>query len=150
MSFSAYSLYGPPKVGGDTLAYCTRCKEDRGHVIAAMVDGRPVRVICKSCQSQHNYKAGKGARDASPREKRVRVTTPKVVQDAPFEVWEKRMRSAGGKPTRNYTVATSFELGDIVQHAQFGLGFVEEVKKGGKIRVVFRTEEKILVHGLTP
>ena len=150
MTLSPYELYGPAKVGGDTLSYCTRCKEDRGHVIVAMVDSRPVKVQCKSCQGLHAYKASKGERAPSVlRSRKPRFSPPKVILEAPFEIWEKRMKVAQGKPTKAYTVATLFVLGDILQHAQFGLGFVEEVKKGGKIRVVFRAEEKLLVHGMT-
>jgi hypothetical protein len=39
--------------------YCGACKTDRLHtVIAADEDGRPLRVVCGYCHSEHNYRGG--------------------------------------------------------------------------------------------
>ena len=39
--------------------YCGTCKTDRLHtVIAADQDGRPLRVVCGYCHSEHNYRGG--------------------------------------------------------------------------------------------
>jgi hypothetical protein len=39
--------------------YCRACKTDRMHtVIAADSDGRPIRVSCGYCHSEHNYRGG--------------------------------------------------------------------------------------------
>ncbi|HZP47468.1 MAG TPA: hypothetical protein VFB07_02955 [Vicinamibacterales bacterium] len=45
---------------GDSLEdYCRACKTDRMHtVIAADADGRPIRVSCGYCRSEHNYRGG--------------------------------------------------------------------------------------------
>ncbi len=45
---------------GDSLEdYCRACKTDRLHtVIAADADGRPIRVSCGYCHSEHNYRGG--------------------------------------------------------------------------------------------
>jgi hypothetical protein len=45
---------------GDTLEdYCRACKLDRSHtVIVADASGRPLRVDCDYCHSQHNYRGG--------------------------------------------------------------------------------------------
>ena len=45
---------------GDTLEdYCRACKTDRLHtVVAADADGRPLRVSCGYCHSEHNYRGG--------------------------------------------------------------------------------------------
>jgi len=40
---------------------CRACKPGREHsVVAADVDGRPVRVVCDFCGSQHNFRGGGG------------------------------------------------------------------------------------------
>jgi len=39
--------------------YCRACKTDRLHtVVAADADGRPIRVACGFCHSEHNYRGG--------------------------------------------------------------------------------------------
>jgi len=45
---------------GDTVEdVCRACKSDRLHtVVAADADGRPIRVVCDYCRSEHNYRGG--------------------------------------------------------------------------------------------
>jgi len=45
---------------GESLEdFCRACKTDRMHtVIAADADGRPIRVSCGYCRSEHNYRGG--------------------------------------------------------------------------------------------
>ena len=45
---------------GDSIEdYCRVCKIDRMHtVVAADADGRPLRVSCGYCDSEHNYRGG--------------------------------------------------------------------------------------------
>jgi len=54
---------------GDTLEdYCRACKTDRMHtVIAADGEGRPIRVACGFCGSDHNYRGGPRV-DQSPQD----------------------------------------------------------------------------------
>jgi hypothetical protein len=47
------------KAGDSIEDYCRACKTDRQHtVIAAAADGRPIRVVCGYCRSEHNYRGG--------------------------------------------------------------------------------------------
>jgi hypothetical protein len=41
---------------------CRACKTTRAHTIIAVEDGRPARVMCDFCRSQHNYRDGAAAR----------------------------------------------------------------------------------------
>ena len=45
---------------GDSIEdFCRACKTDRMHtVVAADSDGRPIRVDCGYCHSEHNYRGG--------------------------------------------------------------------------------------------
>ena len=45
---------------GESLEdYCRACKTDRMHtVMAADPQGRPIRVVCGYCRSEHNYRGG--------------------------------------------------------------------------------------------
>src|SRR5262245_52585911 len=56
---------------GESLEdFCRACKTDRMHtVIAADGDGRPIRVACGFCHSEHNYRGGPRVRasdDSAP------------------------------------------------------------------------------------
>jgi len=47
------------RAGESVEDYCRVCKTDRFHtVIAADSDGRPIRVDCGYCHSEHNYRGG--------------------------------------------------------------------------------------------
>jgi hypothetical protein len=47
------------RAGSAIEDYCRACKTDRVHtVIAADAEGRPLRVSCGFCRSEHNYRGG--------------------------------------------------------------------------------------------
>jgi hypothetical protein len=47
------------RAGDSVEDYCRACKTDRMHtVIAADPDGRPIRVSCGYCDSEHNFRGG--------------------------------------------------------------------------------------------
>jgi hypothetical protein len=58
----------PYRAGDSIEDVCRACKLDRMHtVIVADSDGRPIRVSCGYCGSEHNYRGGPAAeRPASP------------------------------------------------------------------------------------
>jgi hypothetical protein len=47
------------RAGESIEDYCRACKTDRMHtVMAADSEGRPIRVVCGYCRSEHNYRGG--------------------------------------------------------------------------------------------
>ena len=47
------------RAGESIEDYCRACKTDRIHtVMAADQQGRPIRVVCGYCRSEHNYRGG--------------------------------------------------------------------------------------------
>ena len=60
------------------------------------------------------------------------------------------MASKKQAPLKPYKTQELFHLGDVISHSKFGVGIVEEVKNNGKIVVLFRDEERTLIHGLNP
>ncbi len=143
---NTYELYGAAKVGGDTLSYCGKCKRELSHVIVSMVGNKIARVECKTCRAQHNHKSSapvSGARSRAPGSAATKKVTLRV-----REVWEQKVQASRAKVPLNYSVKEIFKVGDVIQHTQFGMGFVEEVKKDGKITVLFSETEKILIHGM--
>ena len=53
------SFQRPIRAGDTVEDFCRQCKTDRHHtVIVVDGGGRPLRVTCESCDSQHNYRGG--------------------------------------------------------------------------------------------
>jgi len=47
------------RAGESIEDFCRACKTDRIHtVVAADAGGRPIRVVCDFCRSEHNYRGG--------------------------------------------------------------------------------------------
>jgi hypothetical protein len=93
---------------GESLEdFCRVCKTDRMHtVVAADAEGRPIRVDCGFCHSEHNYRggarigapAGLGARDAAEKDAVSRRATlsgsPRSRSDPePFPIVSERERT---------------------------------------------------------
>lgn len=143
-------------VGKETVCYCTRCKMDLGHTITSMVGGMPARVICRTCKSEHNYKAKKGVKDpsaapvsrgsATPRAARE----PKAEKTVPIELeWSKQI-NASNKAIRQYAANEHFNIGDRLSHPTFGEGIVQKLIYPNKAEILFRMDLKVLIHAVKP
>lgn len=142
-------LYGVPKVGGDTLSWCGKCRLELAHVIVAMVDGKPARVQCKTCKSPHGYKRMGSSEPATKRTPRATSAEPKKTTVRAAVYWEEKVAKLSAKVPRRYAVNEKFDATDLLEHPTFGLGVVESVRGDGKIVVLFRDGEKTLIHGKT-
>src|SRR3954470_11831237 len=70
------------RAGESIEDYCRACKTDRQHgVIAADHEGRPIRVVCGYCRSEHNFRGGPRIGPVVASEGMSR-STPRA--DAPF------------------------------------------------------------------
>ena len=57
------------RAGQSIEDYCRACKADRSHaVIVVDGDGRPIRVACGFCRSEHNYRGVPLLRARQPRD----------------------------------------------------------------------------------
>jgi len=132
-------------VGADVEALCSKCG-DVWHVVVAKVGEQIVKVHCKECGGEHRYKSPHSvpkAKRAPPsmRERAERELAPK----APVERFEKPAVAADlTKPVRTYRASEKFEVGDRVDHPNFGQGVVE-VSEPGKVTVFFGSGRRVLV-----
>jgi len=147
--------------GSEIDSYCTRCRMDLGHRIVAMVGGAPKRVICLTCNSEHNYREPRTLKSASSvviRSKKTeakpsagqRVTLKAKAEQDRHQGWATR---ALGKPVDAFTkygMDRHFREGELVLHSKFGEGYVESVLDGGKVSVMFRDGAKTLAHKAAP
>jgi hypothetical protein len=88
---------------GDSLEdFCRACHMDRMHVVvAADAEGRPLRVVCGFCRSEHNYRGGPrvatnggpvGAPAREPADRAPRQ--PATAGREPFPIVSERERTA--------------------------------------------------------
>lgn len=136
------------RVGGEIDAMCTRCRRVTNHRIVAMVGGAVKRVICLTCQSQHNYRQPPGEKaPAAPRTRRVSKEMKKAAAPETgarvFAQWLKSRDELAAEPTP-YSIHGAFEAGQAIAHAKFGLGFVQRAIPPNKIEVMFEKEIKTL------
>ncbi len=118
------------------------------HVVVAMKGTAPLKVLCKTCKSQHNHRkgasAGPAARSSTTRS--AGAAKPRLPAKSSTR-WEERLSQTRGKDPLPYDIRKVFKMGEVLSHPNFGVGVIEEAKVGGKILVLFRDGEKVLVHG---
>jgi hypothetical protein len=150
----------PLSAGSEIDAWCTKCRLDLGHRIVAMVRGRPKRVVCQTCGSEHNYRPPHTL-DRPGVINRTRADRPSAApkQSAPsararaeadrLREWESRIAGNVATAFARYAISRRFALGELLLHSKFGEGYVAELLEDNKINVMFRDGPKVLVHGQT-
>jgi hypothetical protein len=151
-----------PHAGGEIDSFCTKCRMILNHRIIAMVGSPPKRVECSTCNSHHNYRArppGEKAEPGSvsskkgvsePRAARVSHVTKAAQARRDLEhSWEKAIAGRAVSDFKRYTVAETFQAGDLVRHTRFGDGVVTQVIDNGKVVILFKDEPRTLAQGLT-
>jgi hypothetical protein len=144
--------------GAEIDAWCTKCRMDLMHRIVAMVQQAPKRVICLTCNSEHNYRAPRTETTASGVAVRARNTGPRpssaavrVTQKAKAEKeradgWASKTLGQTVDAFTRYAMDKHFREGELVLHSKFGEGYVEKVLEGAKISIMFRDGAKVLAH----
>jgi hypothetical protein len=88
----------PYRAGESLEDFCRACKTDRMHtVIVVDADGRPIRVACGYCRSEHNYRGGprvQPSATAAAVPTRARETPRAVLDREPFAIVSDRERTA--------------------------------------------------------
>jgi hypothetical protein len=83
------------RAGTSIEDYCRACKTDREHtVIAADADGRPIRVACDWCRSEHNFRGGGRVAIAGVPPATTSSARPRAAGADPFPIVSDRERIA--------------------------------------------------------
>ncbi len=152
----------PLRVAGEVDSWCTRCRLILNHRIVSMKSGKAHQVECLTCRSQHlwrpNAPGGErapGAPGASARPRAAggagtaaRVTRASAAAARHEQTWEHAINGRGVNEFKAYSVASSFQEGDLVRHKKFGDGVVTRVIDGHKVEVLFRDEARTLAQSM--
>jgi hypothetical protein len=147
----------PLTAGSEIDSWCTKCRLDLGHRIVAMVGGRPKRVICQTCGSQHNYRAPqsalpeRSARSRSAGSSGKSASVPRVTQKAKAEAerlseWEARIAGQRLDAFTRYSMDGHFLRDQLILHSKFGEGYVLDVLEDSKVNIMFRDGPRTLAH----
>ena len=133
------------QVSEDIVAYCTSCKLDLAHVIVAL-DGKKVKkVLCKTCNKEHVYKAPKKGKVTAKKKKTTAKS--KKITISPLEEWEKAMELSKDAPISVYEQDGTFKEGNKVDHRSFGKGLITKLIHPNKMEVIFEEGTKFMIRG---
>ena len=150
-------------VGRECDAWCGRCKATATHTVVAIVDGRPKRVCCGTCNDWHVYSKPRDVSTApkgKPRRKgdaaaasitrqpthtRGRIKSGEAGPEVPSAEarWRAALDAATGEP-QFYDYRLSFAPGDVVDHQTHGLGVVQRIEGPTRAIALFRDRERAI------
>jgi hypothetical protein len=106
------------KVGERVDTLCTKCGEERGHVVTAVTTrGQISRVSCSKCNTSSAFKLSS-------------KTSPRI----------------SNKTHSDYDMTCVYRTGQTISHKTFGIGEVTGVIEPGKIDVLFQDRLRRLIH----
>jgi hypothetical protein len=122
-----------------------------------MVAGTPKRVLCLTCNKQHNFRRPKGdgagtsssstsssTSSSSKTGKKAPLTAPKAPSAA--REWQTNVADRDSAEFVPYSIHTTFEPGQLVSHPKFGPGYVKETLASQKLCILFKDGPRTLVH----
>lgn len=127
------------EVGQEVDAYCVRCKADTLHVVLRQDDDEIRRVRCNVCDEPHAFRKPRGEEEEpaeAPSKKKHSKAKP---------TWSQVFGSAK-KEIKAYHVNDVFSEMDLLDHSQFGKGFVSQLMDYNKIEVTFQDSKRVLIH----
>lgn len=132
------------RVGKDTLSFCKKCNLTLSHTIVAMADNVTIaKVKCNTCQAIHKYKdpaLAKLTKKKTPISQLTKKFAPTF-----SNIWEEGTKNSS-KTAKPYSTKEKFLQGDVIEHPTFGTGVVNGFLDQDKIKVIFKSEEKTLLH----
>jgi hypothetical protein len=120
-----------PGVGGDVESWCGRCGATTTHSIVAMVGQDAKQVLCQVCGSRHAHRVGptRQAKASSPgaeSEDKPRAADPEAKRRA-AELRALGEEVAAATQVRIFDPKQRYKTGEIIVHAEFGRGKIENV-----------------------
>jgi hypothetical protein len=124
--------------GQSVESYCGKCKVNRDHTIMAMDGNAIAKVRCKTCGSIHKF------RDPAVPYKPRKAGSKTIAQEQATTalIWEAGLAEARGKE-RDYDMAASYRVGEVVNHRTFGKGLVLKIHIN-KCQMLFKDQERLM------
>lgn len=136
------------QVGKNIDSWCSKCSKILAHTIEAIVGTVIKKVHCNTCKAAHMYRPQapqtkvKGAKTARDPKAAPKTRAPKWAGE-----YSKLMANQDEKKARAYSFKGIYDQGELINHTQFGLGYVTAQKDSSKIEVLFVEGPRLLVQG---
>ena len=124
-------------VGAPIESRCTKCRKITNHIIIAIVDERPAKVKCNTCEGEHKYRP-----PATPKAATAQKTaTSKATGQKEWQEIKSKIEEAKAV---DYSMDAAFKVDTVIKHPVFGIGLVEKIIGPRKIEVLFEDGRKKL------
>jgi hypothetical protein len=120
------------RVGGEVEAWCGKCGEAKTHNVIAMVGAVPKQVLCQACGSRHTFRT-EPARKRAVEGAAAEISTPRTNapdREAARKAELQRALSeevAAAATVRVFDPKERYKAGEIISHAEYGRGKIENV-----------------------
>ena len=135
-----------PAVAKKVFYPCKKCETDRYQVVIAHSTANTARLECEVCKTKNAFKL------EEPKVPRTKAGAAKVpgkratgIRAAAHIARWTDLRDKLSVSASPYNMRAAFEVGSVVEHPKFGLGFVVQ-QTGQAIQVIFEDAERSLVH----
>ncbi len=137
------------QAGSSVESACRKCKTVTDHHVVIMIEDKIGKVQCKICSGKHAYRPPKEEpQPKAPRAKKTaaakKPVSPKKLSPEVMAQWEKMVESTPSDKMLPYTMSGDFQTGDVIHHATFGPGYVQQFIKPNMIEVLFQDSVKKL------
>lgn len=132
---------------GDIIdAYCTSCRTVMNHTIVSMIEARPARVQCNTCNGVHNYRKEKSA-TKTPKAATAKAPARRTRKDpgeADRQEWASMQADFNSAKAFPYDMKAIYQVNNLVSHPKFGLGVVKQLPGPHKVEILFEDGLKLL------
>ena len=132
------------KLMDEVVCYCSKCKLELNQRIVRVEEGRPKRVLCLTCNTEHSYRKSAPAKPGEKKARSQRPPSPKGDQEAE---WRAKL-DRRNKVAKAYAMDQPYLLDDHIDHRLFGVGLVVNLIHPDKINVFFQDGLKTMKCGL--
>jgi hypothetical protein len=130
-----------PAVAKKIYYPCKKCGVERYQVVMSHTGPMSARLECEVCKAKTVFKLEEPKRTRTAVPKKPSTKSRVANHVARFT----ELRDKNTEKPKSYNMKTEFEVGTVLEHPKFGLGFVINTS-GAAIQVVFEDEERSLVH----
>lgn len=131
-----------PAVAKKVFYPCKKCETDRYQVVLAHTSVNTARLECEVCKSKNAFKIEEPKLSRATKAPSKKASSTRAA--AHTARWTD-LRDKNADKATPYTMKLSFEVGAVVEHPKFGMGFVVQ-STGQAIQVIFEDAERSLVH----
>ncbi len=133
------------QVGDEVEALCGTCKAATVHVVEVVKNDKITKVMCKSCMSSHRYRLPEKEAVKKVAAKKTKSAAKKPTKTKEQRKWSRVLSKVDSEHPTEYSMGSTYNANDVIEHSKFGVGVVIEVVDPYKVAVVFEQGQKTLV-----